>query len=526
MSLFDYVFEDRRLAREANKIQRARRRGVAIRGHNAAKDTRLTADWPTMPVPTDTMVKNDLQKLRARSRWEAENDDFASRFLALLETNVIGEPGIRPTPTVVGPDGEPDVAMNEAIALAWEDWGGARKLCDMGGRMTWHDMERLFVRTCAEDGEVLVQEVRGRTAGPYGYALHFIDAELLDINYEEEPGTSGSYSRLGVQLNEWHRPTGYWLKDERLATRPGALYLGSYYSAASKLWSADEILHAFIMRRIGQKRGLPWMSASLFRMRQLAGFEDAASVASRAGASQMGAIEREAGGDDEAYDDQEDGGGPRIVETEPGIWMELRPGEKLSGYTPNYPNEMFAPFVESCLRSISSGLNTSYASLANDSRNTSYSARRADRTDEADAWRLLQRWTAAAFHQRVYRGFLEMAAMSNMIRPVDGRSVGAAEALAMADMVEWDGRGWEAIDHDKESRSNERDVRNGVRSRQEIAGARGRKWMRVLRELAEENRLMKEAGIPVPDPNGVNEEVVRDYLLELMDRDDEEEGQT
>jgi lambda family phage portal protein len=513
MGVMDWLYEDKRAERLAHDLQRRPRAiSTSFRGHNAAKLDRLTQDWPSSPVPTDTMIRQDLRKLRARSRWEAENDDFASRFLALLETNVIGATGIRPAPNIVDDDGQPDVVLNEAIVRAWETWA-ATKACDMAGRLTFHDIERLFIRTAAEDGEVLVQEVRGREAGAFGYALHFVDAELLDMDREENELPGGGFTRLGIEFDQWTRPRGYWFKEDRGTS--SLSYLGSYYGGDGKRWSADEIIHAFVSRRVGQKRGLPWMSTSLLRMRMLAGLYDSASVSARVGASQMGAIEREAIGEDGAYDDEESENGPRVVDTEPGVWFELRPGEKLSSFTPAYPSEMFDPFVQSILRGLASGMNVGYTTLANNSEKSSYSALRSSKSDDIDAWRLLQRWTHCSFHQRVYTGWLEMAALTGQLRPADGRVISAAEARNLAAMVAWEPRGWEAIDQDKESRAHERDVRMGLRSRTEITAARGVKWARVLQQLADEERQMRAAGLD-PDEGVTDAEAMREFVLEII----------
>lgn len=527
MSLWDHVFEDRRQAAAVRAIHAPKRRfhagrGIAVRGHNAAKVDRLTQDWPTAPVPTDSMLKADLQKLRARSRWEVENDDYAARFLSLLETNVIGESGIRPNPRVVTADGVEDVAMNEAIVIAWEEWGGPEKLCDIGGRMSWQECERLFIRTAAEDGEVLVQEVRGTEAGKFGYALHFIDPELLDINAEYGM-TNGRYARLGVELDSFHRPTGYWLKDNN--ADQSAHYLG-YFAQSRRLYSAEDIIHAFVMKRVGQKRGLPWMSTALFRLKMLTGFEDAAAVAARAGAAQMGAIQREATGEEVPLDDEEGEGGPRIIETEPGVWIELKPGETLHDFTPAYPNETFEPFVKSILRGCSAGMNVSYNAIANDLEHVNYSSMRAGKSDENDAWRLLQRWTWRAFHQRVYTNFLVMAAMTGNLNPVDGRVVSSEEAREMSKMVDWDARGWEAVDPAKELRAREMEIRSGLRSREEIIKARGGNPDRVWRQLAKEQRLLLEMGV-LANAVDAEQQTMRDYMTDLIREirdEDEEEG--
>lgn len=496
MSVWSFLF-GRNEAAPQKRIRRAPP-GIEMRQHNAALMGRLTADWPSAPVPVDQIIRSDLRPLRARSRWEAENDDYAARFLHLLETNVVGDAGITPQPHIQTADGQEDVAINKAIAEAWADWGGDDKFCDMAGTRTWNQLERLFIRTTAEDGEFVCQEVRGKAAGKYGYALHPIDAELLDQDAEQELD-DGQFVRLGVQCNEWGRPIGYWIKDQ--TSQRSSYYLG-YFGHGRKFYPADQIIHAFAARRIGQKRGLPWMSTSLFRMRMLAGLEDSASVAARAGAQQMGTIEREVG-EDVPLDGEQSQGGPRTIETEPGVLIELKPGEKLAAFNPNYPSDQLDPFMKGIVRGIAAGLNVSYNSLANDLEGVNYSSMRSGRSDDNDAWRILQRWELQSFHKRVFRNWLEMALLTGNIQPATGENVSAVEAARIASQVEWHPRGWESVDPMKEIKARVAEIAAGLRSREEIIKARGGDPDKVWRQLTKENRMLLEAGVITEAPVAV-----------------------
>jgi hypothetical protein len=59
---------------------------------------------------------------------------------------------------------------------------------------------------------------------------------------------------------------------------------------------AEDVMHVFIPEFAEQVRGVPWMYAALLNLVHLGAFEEAAVIAARIGASQMGFIESPDGG--------------------------------------------------------------------------------------------------------------------------------------------------------------------------------------------------------------------------------------
>lgn len=55
-----------------------------IRNFTAAQNGRLFSNWSTQPKTADETLKTDLRALRARSREQANNNDYAQRFLGLV----------------------------------------------------------------------------------------------------------------------------------------------------------------------------------------------------------------------------------------------------------------------------------------------------------------------------------------------------------------------------------------------------------------------------------------------------------
>lgn len=458
----------------------------------SAQSSRLTRDWVTVPATADLVVRKNLRVLRARSREAAANYDHAAKFLRMLETNVVGERGIVLQGRALNADGQPDELTSGAIERAWAEWS---RFADIGGRLDWTGLERLFIRNAAQDGEVLIRIVRGPQAGPFGFALHFLDPDLLDLHYEEPwSERRGTYVRMGVECDRWDRPVAYHLVDTRLDWNLWSTPTG--YGQKPIRVPADEMIHAFLVERVTQKRGLPWMATPLFRLRMLETYEDAAVVASRVGAAKMGFLQSDAG--DEARADELEGGdegAPKLTDVEPGIVEELADGQTFVGWDPSYPHEQFPEFVKAMLRGISAGLGVSYHSLSGDLEGVNFSSIRAGMLEERDVWKTLQSWTVSQLHDRVFREWLPMALLTGKIRDVKGDPLRFAD-IAQMRRVSWQGRRWEWVDPEKDTKAGLRSVGGRIRSPQDLIRERGKEPTEVWQEIAEAKRVLEEMGIP------------------------------
>ena len=72
-----------------------RRKVPHIRKYQGANTGRLFADFLQTSTSADEEIKNNLRLLRDRSRDLARNDSYVQRYLNLMQSNVIGNNGIR-----------------------------------------------------------------------------------------------------------------------------------------------------------------------------------------------------------------------------------------------------------------------------------------------------------------------------------------------------------------------------------------------------------------------------------------------
>lgn len=472
------------------------------REYNAAQNNRLTANWTQTPLPIDEIIRRNLKTLRARSRQQAANSDYAKRFLGLLKQHVIGPRGIQLRAQIVDLDGQPDSLATIAIERGWREWG-KKSNCDAEGRLSWLQLQRVAISTVAEDGEVFIRKWRGSGFGPYGFQLQVLDAELVPVDYDRSlPG--GAFIRHGIEFSRRGRPVAYWVADTDNPLYRQTAHFSYFASTLGNMVRvpADDMIHIFLPEKVGQKRGLPWLSTSLTRLNMLAGYEDAAMVAARVGASKMGFIAKEDAGSSYTADDLEDPDNPeesaQIEEVEPGLIRELEAGMKFFGYDPTYPHQQFPDFVKSILRGASCGMGegVSYNDIANDLEGVNFSSLRHGRLNDQDGYVGLQEWLTGELHEDVYPAWLRSSLLSDAL--YIGNS--AEEPLGILSIIReekyrrvvWQGRRWKWVDPSKEVAAAREEIELGVRSRSSYIRERGEDPDEVWDEIARERATMED----------------------------------
>lgn len=453
-------------------------RAVAKRRFEAANISRLFADWPTWSEGPNTEVRMSLVVLRARARNLANNNDYARRFLHLLTQNVIGDSGIRMIPDARDGD-KVDEDANKKIGTAWKEWC-KRGNCTMDGRLSFVDLQRMLLISIARDGEGLARHVRGVNApNDFGYALQLLEPDFLDERYDVTAATGGKVW-MGVELNAWQRPVAYWI----LTQHPAENFISGAGVRRRRVMARD-VLHAYIMERATQVRGLPWMHTAMRGMQQLGGYTEAELVAARTAASKMGFYQSPEGDAPPVDDQDDDGEGGFIQEAEPGVFGVLPPGYEFQQFDPQHPTSAFDAFIKATLRGVASGLDVSYNALANDLEGVNYSSLRQGALDDRDGWRCVQKWYADAVCQPIYEEWLTMGITTGAI-DLPMRKI--ANYLA----PRWKARGWQWVDPLKEVNANIAAINNGLMSREDVFAAAGRDLEDTFDQLKKEKDLADE----------------------------------
>nr|WP_295741516.1 phage portal protein [uncultured Acidocella sp.] len=488
---------DRILGRDAPKPRPARvAPRFSSRMYSGAILDRLTADWVAQGTSQDAEVFSSLRALRNRSRQLIRDNDYARNAKRIVMNNVAGPKGIRMQARLKMQRGDKLAdALNQQIEAAWRRWCKASN-CDASGKLSFAAIQRMAVGGMFESGEILVRLVRqpfGRSKVPLG--LELIESDQL---IETQNGQYGdNMIRMGVEVDRWRRPQGYWL----YPNHPGDVSFQGLNPSRVVRLPANEIIHLFIPERPTHTRGVPWLHSTLKRLHHLEGFEESEVVAARASAALMGFIEEADPSDPLTELDNITQGQP-VDEFSPGMIKKLAPGEKFNGWAPQRAHGVFEPFMRSMLRGMCAGLGISYASISKDSSQSNYSSSRLDLLEEREMWKVLQDWLVEHFNERVFEEWLFMAVMVGEVR-IPGFEL---DPDATLDAIKWRPRGWSWVDPEKDVSAAVKSVRSGFKTLRDVIEEHGGDYEETLAHRKDEVERFKEDKIVFDtDPSQVDE---------------------
>lgn len=453
-----------------------------------ALSSRLTDDWLTTMRSEDSMARWSLQKMRDRARDLCRKDDYAKRFLAMVETHVVGPTGFKLQMDVFdwvkdksgGFQKKPDHQANDIIEEAWRDFSMPENFTVTGqyGRQT---VEALVAKTMARDGEFLVRIIRG-FPGKYGIALQPLEVDLIDTELNDVRG--GNEIRMGVEYNSMRRPVAYWL----LKTHPGDDFQMANYRREHDRVPAGEIIHGFIPLYMLQTRGITWFHTALLRLQMLHGYEEAELTAARTEAAKMGFLFSDGDSNPQYTGDGTDAEGDTISEAEPGIIERLPHGMKFQSWDPTHPSGNYSDFRKAILRGVAAGLNVGYNSLASDLEGVNYSSLRSGALEERDTWMQVQEIIKITFCRRVFREWLSESLLNGAL-PLP------AVKFEKFNRPKFSGRRWQWVDPQKDVQAHILALNNSLTTRTKIIGDAGGDFDETMREIARERETAESLGI-------------------------------
>jgi len=465
-------------------------------GYAASQLSRLTSSLQSETQFINTSLRFQLRILRARARQAAQNNPFARRFVQMCVDNIAGAEPFKLQGKVRNRSGDLNAAVNRQIEDVWRDWGKAGN-CDITGKWSWNALQRLLVRNLAIDGELLIRKLTGPEYGAHGFKLQVIDVDRL-WEYNTKALDNGGAIHASVEVDANARPVAY-----HILKRKPAQWQYSGYTLEMDRVPAEEIIHIFVPDFAEQVRGVPWMYAALLNLVHLGAFEEAAVIAARVGAANMGFIETPDGGatlaDQAGAGPNKDGsnglggnsatpGDPQFS-AEPGEMLMLPPGYKFnSGWNPKYPDAAVEPFIKAMLRGVACGVGVSYHNLANDLEGVNYSSARIGELDERDMWTGLQTFVAEHLHAPLYDEWMPMQLLTGTL-PL------APFNLDKYRDVRWRARRWAWVDPLKEVGAAIEAVDAKLKSRTQVIAEMGGERDEVWEELQQENEDAEEMGI-------------------------------
>lgn len=429
----------------------------------------------------DAEVRKDVAALRANARRLANNNPYMRRYLRTIGGQVVGPDGVTLQSNFQTTKGALRGAWAQRIEAAFKEWG-ERGNCTVCGRYSWIDVQRLWIRTAAQDGECFVRLVIG-AKNKFGFALQLLDADMLDHTMSREAGNGVNAIVMGVEVDSWGRPVAYHFTDP---AEPKSIY-----PRGRKIRiPAAEILHGMDAERVNQTRGVPWTASVMYLMSMLGSYWEAEVAAARLGATNPGFFVSKG----------VDSNGESIPGAE-GVESSIPMGTEQTfiglpyGVEPvipdvTHPATAFGDFSKAMLKGIASGLGISYAALASDLTEVSYSSIRQGAIEEREYYRELQRsLLIEGLAQPVFRAWVEMAHATGAL-PAPARTT-----LSQLSEAAFEPRGWGWVDPKNDAESKIASIAAGIETRTRVLAERGLSFVDVVAELAEEEKAMKAAGL-------------------------------
>ena len=488
----------------ANKRAMARLSAAAAGGYIGASTTRRqTLSWQAQKGDADAVVLYDLPNLRDRSRDLIRNAPLATGAVNTVVTNVVGT-GLRHKARI----DRDALKMTEEQADAWEAntdrewllWSGSPE-CDIARTLRFKDLAELAFRQTLGDGDAfaLTPNIM-RPGSPYGLKIQLVEGDRVcnKDNAPNSPALAG-----GVELDRNGAPVAYHILNQH----PGSVH----FRTADREWTVVQafgktgrrnVIHLFKPLRPGQNRGVPYLSPVIEPLKQLDRYTEAEVMAAVIAGMFTVFVKSETGGTGLSPMEPTSEIGGKATDDDfklaSGAILNLARGEEIQTANPTRPNTGFDPFVMAVLRQVGVALELPFEVLVKHFT-ASYSAARAALLEAWKFFRSRREWLAQNFCQVVYELFMDEAvALGRIKAPGYFADPIIRQAYLWAD---WIGPAPGQIDPLKEVQAAEKRIDLTVSTRlEETMSLTGGDWEDNIRQMAKEQRMLKEAGISGPSP--------------------------
>jgi lambda family phage portal protein len=366
---------------------------------------------------------------------------------------------------------------------------------DVSGRNSFLSFQLHVPAALIDSGEVFFRIVRGQRFGrsTVPLALEMIEADQVDVEYNALSDRPGHRWVMGIEVDQWNRPTRYAI----LSQHPGDRELRNPNVSVKHVFlPASDIIHVYgVEERVNQLRCEPLLTPVVITAHNMREYQKSHLVKKRGQANQMGWIQTPDDFQGELVDDK------RTVDSEAGIFRRLNPGETV--IPPDYGPEdsVYPEVIKDSLRTMAVGTGTNYSTLSGDFSEGSYASLRISVFENRDYWKLLHAAVIDQLCQRVFEEFLYAAVMSGTLP-----SPTFDDYWFRPDRYnhpKWQARSWGLLDTSKDIQAykDARELQLETHSEQ-ISNYTGEDFSRTIDEIEFENNYKENKGLlgPIDDP--------------------------
>lgn len=443
-------------------------------------------------------IQDNLDTLRQRSRDLYAGAPIATGSTKTMRTNVVGT-GLKLKSTI----DEEFLHLTENQARELETvierefslWADSPD-CDLERIDNFFELQQLaFLNELLSGDVIALLPTTKRTGSVYDLRIQLIEADRLCTPDSE---TINPLITGGVEKNQYGEVVAYHIAKHHP--------LSFDYQNPVREWVRVEayggatgrrnVIHIMHRERVGQVRGIPFLSPVIESLKQLERYTEAELTAAVVSGLVTVFIQKEnnseeppigEGIEEEYLVDTED---ENSIELAPGAVIDLGENEKANMTNPGRPNANFDGFVMSVIKQIGCALEVPFEIVLKCFSNN-YSASRGAILEFCKTVDMYRGWLAADFCQPIFEEFMcEAVAKGRINAPGFFSDPLIRKAYCTA---EWNGPSAGQLDPKKEVEAAELRVQGGFSTREkETRELTGGDFGKNMKQRKREERLLKE----------------------------------
>ncbi len=445
-------------------------------------------------------IEDNIDPLRQRSRdLYYGGSNIATGAIKRLRTNTIGvglhlKTSLNEEILKIPPEQARE--LEETIEREFAHWADSTN-CDMERLDNFYQLQQLALLNALLSGDSFaLMSTTKRTGSLYDLRIELIEADRVSTPDKErvnplfcegvEKNEAGEV--VAYHISKFH-PLSFVERNPREWVR---------VTAYGERTGRKNILHIMNRERIGQVRGVPFLSPVIETIKQLGRYTEAEVLAAVVNGLFTVFIEKESASDDvpfgesvpeELQVDTEDEGS---IELAPGAVIDLGEGEKANMVNPGRPNQNFDPFVIAVIKQIGAALEIPYEILIM-AFNSNYSASRAAILEFFKVVKMYRSWFVTDFCQPIYEEWLSEAVAKGRIKAPGFFNDPIIKTAYCS--AEWSGPSAGQLDPTKEVQAADLRVQGGYSTRErEARELTGTDFYKNVKQRKREEELLKEVG--------------------------------
>lgn len=443
-------------------------------------------------------IEEHISTLRQRSRdLYCGGSTLATGAVKRLRTNAVGT-GLHLKSTIneeiLGITSEEARKVEETIEREFAHWANSTN-CDIERIDNFYQLQQLALLNALLSGDSFaLMTTTKRTGSIYDLRIELVEADRVSTPDNEtinplfcegvEKNANGEV--VAYHISKFH-PLSFQDREPREWVR---------VKAFGEKTGRRNVIHVMNRERIGQVRGVPFLSPVIETIKQLGRYTEAEVLAAVINGLFTVFIEKESASDDVPFgeavpeDMQVDSEDEGSIELAPGAVIDLGEGEKANMVNPGRPNPNFDPFVMAIIKQIGAALEIPYELLIMAFSNN-YSASRAAILEFFKVIKMYRAWFVTDFCQPIYEEWLcEAVAKGRINAPGFFNNPIIKDAYCSA---EWNGPSAGQLDPKKEVEAAELRVQGGFSTRErETTELTGTDFYKNIKQRKREEELLKE----------------------------------